>query len=81
MGRRRRGEAGEALDEGHEILGLGVDDFGGMGVNNERLQELRRRLTNQARVFMDQQGRWAWAIDVAGFSWAHDGRRCAGGGD
>lgn len=63
-------EAGEALNQGHEIPSLGVDDFGRIGVNNYWVMIwIAGFFTGEERVFLCDTWvflypQWVWARTV-----------------
>ncbi|THU49821.1 hypothetical protein C4D60_Mb06t13620 [Musa balbisiana] len=58
--------AGQSLDEGHELAGVGVDDLGGDGVDDHRIPVvLRLRLR---RVLVVRWRRYRWLLDLARLS-------------
>lgn len=64
----RGGRAGEALDEGHELVDGGVDDFGRDGVDDDGLVVLRRRkgVVLGKWVVAEEAGVRRWLLDLDG---------------
>lgn len=58
--------AGEALHDGHEVGGVGVDDLGRHGVDDDRLPELLHRLLlpDLVRLLADLERRRPWTLQL-----------------